>query len=110
MKKKIAFLAALVHDPDVLLLDEPTGALDVAGARIVKDLILRARENGKLVFFTTHVMEIAERLADRIVFIDEGRIIADGTLDELRCRFGTGRSETLEDLFLRITSPTVPTT
>ena len=103
MKKKIALLGALVHDPSIIVLDEPTGALDAAAARLVKDLLIRARNDGKLVFFTTHIMEIAERLADRIAIIDHGRLIADGTLEELRNRFGRKRAESLEDLFLRIT-------
>ena len=103
MKKKIALLAALVHDPDIIVFDEPTGALDAAGARLAKDLLIRARDDGKLVFFTTHIMEIAEKLADRIAIIHKGRLIADGTLEELRDRFGKKWNESLEDLFLRIT-------
>lgn len=103
MKKKIALLGALVHDPDFLVFDEPTGAMDAAGARIVKDLMVRARDDGRLVFFTTHIMEIAERLADRIAIIDHGRLIADGTLEELRNQFGRKSSEPLEDIFLRVT-------
>ena len=103
MKKKIALLGALVHDPDFLVFDEPTGAMDAAGARIVKDLMVRARDDGKLVFFTTHIMEIAERLADRIAIIDHGRLIADGTLEELRNQFGRKSAEPLEDIFLRVT-------
>jgi ABC-2 type transport system ATP-binding protein len=103
MKKKIALLGALVHDPDILVFDEPTGALDAAGARIAKDLMVCARDDGKLVFFTTHIMEIAEKLADRLAIIDKGHLIADGTLEELREQFGKKRNETLEDLFLRIT-------
>ena len=103
MKKKIALLAALVHDPDIIVFDEPTGALDAAGARIAKGLSVSVRDRGKLVFFTTHIMEIAERLADRIAIIHKGKLIADGSLEELRERFGKKRNEPLEDLFLRIT-------
>jgi ABC-2 type transport system ATP-binding protein len=103
MKKKVALLAALVHDPDIIVFDEPTGALDAAGARIAKDLLVRARDEGKLVFVTTHIMEIAEKLADRIAIIHKGKLIADGTLGELRDRFGKKWNESLEDLFLRIT-------
>ena len=106
MKKKIALLAALVHDPDMIVFDEPTGSLDAAGAHIVKDLLVRARDEGKLVFFTTHIMEIAEKLADRIAIIHEGQLIADGTLEELRDRFGHKWNESLEDMFLRVTSET----
>jgi ABC-2 type transport system ATP-binding protein len=107
MKKKIALLAALVHDPDIIVLDEPTGALDAASARIVKNLMVHARNEGKLVFFTTHIMEIAEKLADRIAILHEGRLIADGTLEELCSHFGECRNESLEDLFLRVTGEPV---
>lgn len=103
MKKKVALLAALVHDPEIIVFDEPTGALDAAGARIAKDLMVAARDAGKLVFFTTHIMEIAEKLADRIAIIQKGKLIADGSLEELRDRFGKKKQEPLEDLFLRIT-------
>ena len=103
MKKKIALLASLVHDPDIIVFDEPTGALDAAGARVAKNLMVQARDKGKLVFFTTHIMEIAENLADRIAIIRNGHLIADGSLGELRDKFGKKWNESLEDLFLRIT-------
>ena len=104
MRKKIALLAALLHEPDILLLDEPTGALDAASARLAKDFMIEARNSGKLVFFTTHVMEIAELLADRIGIIHRGRLVAEGTLADLCRRNGRGQGESLEDAFLRITS------
>lgn len=103
MRKKIALLAALLHEPDILLLDEPTGALDAASARLAKDFMIEARNSGKLVFFTTHVMEIAELLADRIGIIHHGRLVAEGTLVDLCHRNGAGQGESLEDVFLRIT-------
>ncbi len=109
MKKKIALLGALVHDPKIIVFDEPTGALDAAGARLAKDLMIRARDEGRLVFFTTHIMEIAEKLADRIAIIDKGQLIADGSLEELGEHFGRKYGETLEDLFLRITAQGKPT-
>jgi ABC-2 type transport system ATP-binding protein len=103
MRKKIALLAALLHEPDILLLDEPTGALDAASARLAKDFMIEARNSDKLVFFTTHVMEIAELLADRIGIIHRGRLVAEGTLVDLCRRNGRGPGERLEDVFLRIT-------
>lgn len=103
MRKKISFLTAMVHQPEILIFDEPTGALDALSARIVKDEMVAARDRGSLVFFTTHVMEIAERLADRIVIIDHGRLVADGTLSELRVAHGRETGESLERLFLRLT-------
>ncbi len=104
MKKKISFLTALVHRPDILIFDEPTGALDPLSARIVKDQMVAARDQGSLVFFTTHVMELAERLADRIAIIDHGRLVAEGTLSDLRIAHGRETGETLESLFLRLVS------
>jgi len=106
MKKKISFLAALVHEPEILIFDEPTGALDALSARIVKDELLAARNRGSLVFFTTHVMEIAERLADRIAIIRDGRLLADGTLTELRRAHGRESGESLESIFLRLVHET----
>lgn len=103
MRKKVAFIAALVHDPDVLVLDEPTGGLDAANARVVKDVMAEWRAAGKSVLMTTHVMEIAERVADRIAIIVHGELIADTTLAELRTRHGRGGAESLEDIFLRLT-------
>lgn len=103
MKKKIALLAALTTNPALLVLDEPTGALDAASAREVKDLMVEARRDGKAVFFTTHVMEIAEQMADRLAIIDAGALLAVGTLSELRLRFGTSPDEPLERIFLRLT-------
>lgn len=102
MKKKISFLAALAHRPDTLIFDEPTGALDAPSARIVKDEMIAARDRGSLVFFTTHVMELAERLADRIAIIDRGRLVTEGTLSELRAAHGSSSGESLESLFLRL--------
>jgi ABC-2 type transport system ATP-binding protein len=102
MREKISFLTALVHQPDILIFNEPTGALDALSSRIVKDEMVAAQDRGSLVFFTTHVMEIAERLADRIVIINNGQLVADGTLTELRMAHGRETGESLESLFLRL--------
>ena len=103
MRKKIAFLAAMVHRPNILIFDEPTGALDAASARVVKDQMQVARDQGALVLFTTHVMEIAERLADRIAILDHGSLVADGTLGEIKKAHARSGGETLEEIFLRLT-------
>jgi len=104
MRKKIAFLAAMVHRPTILIFDEPTGSLDAASARVVKDQMQIARDQGALVLFTTHVMEIAERLADRIAILHHGSLVADGTLEELKKAHGRSGSDTLEEIFLRLTA------
>ena len=103
MKQKVALAGALIHDPMLLLLDEPLTGLDAAIARQVKDLLTARAKAGRAIILTTHILEVAERLADRIGIIHAGRLCAEGTLEELRAR--TGRAgDSLEDVFLDITS------
>jgi ABC-2 type transport system ATP-binding protein len=102
MKQKTALAGALIHDPQLLILDEPLTGLDAAVARQVKDLLQERVKGGATVILTTHILEVAERMADRIGIIQNGRLVADGTLDELRARTGEGKA-TLEDLFLELT-------
>jgi ABC-2 type transport system ATP-binding protein len=99
MQQKLALAGALVHDPPVLFLDEPTVGLDPRSARVIKDLLGQLRDRGTAVFFSTHILEIAERMCDRVAIIDRGQIVAVGTVAELRGA-STG---TLEDIFLRLT-------
>jgi ABC-2 type transport system ATP-binding protein len=99
MKQKTALAGALIHDPQLLILDEPLTGLDAAVARQVKDLLQERVKGGATVILTTHILEVAERMADRIGIIQNGRLLAEGTLDELRVRTGEGRA-TLEDVFL----------
>ena len=101
MKQKLALAGALVHDPELLILDEPLTGLDAAAARQVKDLLLAHVAKGGTVILTTHILEVAERLAQRIGIIRQGRLIAEGTLDELRARTQGG---SLEDVFLQLTA------
>jgi ABC-2 type transport system ATP-binding protein len=103
MKQKVALAAALIHDPKLLILDEPLTGLDAAMARAVKDALREQVERGKTVIVTTHILEVAERMADRIGIIGGGKLLAEGTLDELRDRAGT-EGMTLEDTFIRLTS------
>ena len=102
MRQKLALAGALIHDPQVLILDEPLTGLDASAARQVKDLLVARVAQGNTVVLTTHILEIAERLAQRISIIRGGRIIAQGTLDELRA--GAGATATLEDVFLQLTA------
>ena len=99
MKQKAALAGALIHDPKLLILDEPLTGLDVAVARQVKDLLVERVARGATVILTTHILEVAERLADRIGIIARGRLVAEGTLAELRAARGAGEA-TLEDLFI----------
>ena len=105
MRQKLALAGALIHDPAVLVLDEPLTGLDAHAARLVKDILRSRVEAGGTVVLTTHILEIAERLAERISIIARGRIVAQGRLDQLRER--AGRGETLEDVFLEITRGSV---
>mgnify|MGYP001553070228 CR=1 FL=1 len=103
MKQKIALAGALIHSPTVLLLDEPLTGLDALAARHVKDLLNDFVRGGGTVVLTTHILEVAERMAERIGIIHGGRLIAEGTLDELRAHAGRDGG-TLEDVFLSVTA------
>jgi ABC-2 type transport system ATP-binding protein len=98
MLQKVALAGALVHDPQLIILDEPLTGLDAGSARQVKDVLLGKVRSGVTVIMTTHILEVAERMAERIGVISQGRLIAEGTLAELRARIG--RESSLEDIFL----------
>ena len=101
MQQKASLAAALMHDPQVLVLDEPTVGLDPKSARLIKDLLRQMAERGAAIFLSTHILEIAERMCDRIGIINQGRLISVGTMDELRRTFSGETS--LEDIFLSLT-------
>jgi ABC-2 type transport system ATP-binding protein len=101
MRQKLALAGALIHDPGVMILDEPLTGLDAASARLVKDILIERARRGCAIVLTTHILEIAERLAERISIISRGRIIAQGTMAELRGASAQGA--TLEDIFLELT-------
>ena len=101
MRQKVALAGALVHEPRLIILDEPLTGLDAGTARQVKEVLQQRVRNGCTVIMTTHILEVAERMADRIGVIANGRLIAEGTLDELRRQSGSG-SATLEDTFLKL--------
>ena len=99
MRQKVALAGALVHDPRLLILDEPLTALDAGSARQVKEVLAERREGGVAVIMTTHILEVAERMAERIGVINKGRLLAEGTLEELRGQAGPV-GDSLEDIFL----------
>lgn len=101
MRQKLALAGALVHDPRLIILDEPFTGLDAGSARIVKDMLRERAAAGCCVVMTTHILEVAERMADRIGVMAHGRLIAEGRLDELRARAGSGDAS-LEDTFLTL--------
>jgi len=102
MKQKVALAGALIHDPKLIMLDEPLTGIDAGIARQVKDLLTARVRAGATIILTTHILEVAERLADRIGIVDRGRLAAEGTLAELQSRAGRD-SSTLEDVFLSLT-------
>jgi ABC-2 type transport system ATP-binding protein len=108
MRQKVTLAGALIHDPDVIILDEPLTGLDAGSARQVKTVLRERTQAGGTIVMTTHILEVAERMADRIGIIAHGRLIAEGTLDELRRRAGTRAdassrdSGSLEETFLAL--------
>jgi ABC-2 type transport system ATP-binding protein len=96
MRKRIAMAASLIHKPELFLMDEPFEGVDAVGARLMKDILLDQVKHGATIFLTSHVLEVVERLCDHAAIINQGRIVAEGTMDELR-----SGSETLEEVFVR---------
>jgi len=99
MKQKVSIARTLVHDPSVMIFDEPTVGLDVMAARTIAAFIRECRDAGKTVALSTHVMSDVEKLCDHIGIIHDGKLLAEGTLPELRARFGV---QDLEDLFVKV--------
>ncbi len=101
MRKRIAMAAALIHRPRLFLMDEPFEGVDAVGARLMKDILLEQVKHGATVFLTSHVLEVVERLCNQVAIIDHGKIIARGTMDELRRQATTGATS-LEDIFVNL--------
>jgi ABC-2 type transport system ATP-binding protein len=97
MRKRVAMAASLIHHPELFLMDEPFEGVDAVGARLMKDILMDQVQRGATIFLTTHVLEVVERLCDRVAIINEGRIVKEGALAELRAA-----GESLEDAFVRI--------
>jgi ABC-2 type transport system ATP-binding protein len=103
MRQKVALAGALVHEPRLIILDEPLTGLDAGSARQVKGVLRERVRGGDTIIMTTHILEVAERMADRIGVIAHGKLIAEGTLEELRRQVGTaGGGASLEDTFLAL--------
>jgi ABC-2 type transport system ATP-binding protein len=104
MRQKVALAGALIHEPRLIILDEPFTGLDAASARLAKTMLRDRVAAGCSVIMTTHILDVAERMADRVGVMAKGRLIAEGTLDELRHQAGAGFA-TLEDTFLALVEP-----
>ena len=103
MRKKIALAAALIHRPQVLFLDEPFEGIDPVSSRTIRDILRDLTQHGTTVFFSSHIMEVVERLCTRVGIINQGKLVAEGTLQELRARAsGEEKDATLEDIFLNV--------
>jgi ABC-2 type transport system ATP-binding protein len=106
MRKKIALAAALIHRPQVLFLDEPFEGIDPISSRTIRNILRDLTGAGVTIFFSSHIMEVVERLCSRVGIINQGRLVAEGTLQELRERGGrdgnTQEAATLEDIFLQV--------
>jgi len=103
MRKKIALAAALIHRPQVLFLDEPFEGVDPVSSRVIRDILNDLTHHGTTVFFSSHIMEVVERLCTRVGIINQGVLVAEGTLEELRARTaGEGGDATLEEVFMRV--------
>ena len=101
-KQKIQVIAAILHNPDLLIMDEPLAGLDAKSVKVVKEILDLHIENGGAVLFSTHIMEIAQELCDRIAIINRGKLVGIGTIDELRLQ-SDKLGASLEDVFLRLT-------
>jgi ABC-2 type transport system ATP-binding protein len=101
-KQKVAIVAALLHEPRLLILDEPLIGLDARSSKILKELIVFHAKKGGAVIFSTHIMEVAEKLCTRVGIINKGKLVGEGTVDELR-KLVKGAEGSLEDIFLKVT-------
>lgn len=100
MKQKVMLISSLLHNPDLLFLDEPLSGLDANSVMIVKEILAQLAAQGKTIFYSSHMMDVVEKISDRIVLIHDGRIVADGTFDELKEHNHEG---TLEEIFNDLT-------
>jgi len=101
-KKKISIISALIHEPEILILDEPAEGLDPRMVYLLKKLLIEERDKRRTIFLSTHILQIAEELCDCVAIIDKGNLLFNGTMEELR-KFGEKPDANLEELFLKLT-------
>jgi ABC-2 type transport system ATP-binding protein len=103
MRKKIALAGAIIHRPRILFLDEPFEGIDPVSSRVIRDILHDLTRSGTTIFFSSHIMEVVERLSTRVGIINQGYMVAEGTLQELRERAsGDSKDASLEDIFLNV--------
>jgi len=100
MKQKVLIISALLHNPEILFMDEPLSGLDANSVITVKEIITRMAAEGKTIFYSSHLMDVVEKVSDRIILINNGMIVADGSFEEIK---GSGNDQSLEKLFARLT-------
>lgn len=100
MRQKFLIIASLIHDPDLLFLDEPLSGLDANSVMIVKEILAQLAREGKTIFYSSHIMDVVEKISDRIVLLNDGQIVADGTFEELKHKNLEG---SLEEIFNQLT-------
>jgi ABC-2 type transport system ATP-binding protein len=100
MRQKVLLVSGLLHNPSIVILDEPLSGLDANAVIMVKELLQALKQQGKTIFYCSHMMDVVEKVSDRIILIDKGRIVADGTFEELR----NNGTESLEQIFSKLTS------
>lgn len=100
MRQKVLIISSLLHDPDLLFFDEPLSGLDANSVMIIKEIIDELAKRGKTVFYSSHIMDVVEKISNRIILLVEGRVVADGTFEELQAQNEEG---TLEKIFNQIT-------
>lgn len=101
MRQKVLIASGILHNPDIIILDEPLSGLDANSVIIVKELISKLAKEGKTIFYCSHMMDVVEKVSDRIVLIDQGRVAADGSIEMLREQQGNG---SLEQIFAHLTA------
>ena len=100
MKQKVVIISSLIHNPDVLFLDEPLSGLDANSVMVLKEIMLSLKEEGKTIFYSSHIMEVVEKISDRIVLLNDGNIVADGNFEDLKERV---HEESLAQIFNQLT-------
>lgn len=100
MKQKVLIISSLLHDPDILFFDEPLSGLDANSVMIVKEILAELALRGKTIFYSSHIMEVVEKISNRIILLNDGQIVADGSFEELKCKCKEG---SLEEIFNQLT-------
>ena len=103
MRQKILIISGLIHNPDIIFMDEPLSGLDANSVIIVKEILTQLAKEGKTIFYSSHIMDVVEKISDRIILIDQGKVVADGSFEELNTESNTG---SLESLFTELTGTT----